>query len=137
MRAFYLDLAQWALEDPARWGQWAVPCPIKAGEVRPFMGEFLFPAGRTLTLDEAADRAGVEAEMVRQLRTALGLSRDGGIAEAWLAQLEAFKTMQAAGLPWEAVLEGARVYGDALRRLADAEVRLVHVHIHERLSASD
>ena len=100
------------------------------------MGEFLFPSARTLTLDEAAERAGVETEMVRELRTALGLSRDGGVAETWLAQLEAFKTMQAAGLPWEAVLEGARVYGDALRRLAETEVRLVHVHVHERLSAS-
>src|SRR5205823_9504062 len=106
------------------------------GEVHPFMGEFLFPSARTLTLDEAAERAGVETEMVRELRTALGLSRDGGVAETWLAQLEAFKTMQAAGLPWEAVLEGARVYGDALRRLAETEVRLVHVHVHERLSAS-
>src|SRR3989440_1958656 len=109
---------------------------IKAGEVHPFMGEFLFPSGRTLTLDEAAQRAGVETEMVRELRTALGLSRDGGIAETWLAQLEAFRTMRAAGLPWEAGLEGARVYGDALRRLAETEVRLVHVHVHERLSAS-
>ena len=109
---------------------------IGAGEVHPFTGEFLFPSARTLTLDEAAERAGVETEMVRELRTALGLSRDGGVAETWLAQLEAFKTMQAAGLPWEAVLEGARVYGDALRRLAETEVRLVHVHVHERLSAS-
>src|SRR5438067_5411462 len=74
--------------------------------------------------------------MVRHLRTALGLSRDGGIAKNWLAQLEAFKTMQAGGLPWDAVLGGARVYGDALRRLAETEVRLVHVHVHERLSAS-
>jgi len=109
---------------------------IKAGEVNPFMGEFLFPSGRTLSLEAAAERAGVDATMVRELRTALGLPREGGIAETWLAQLEAFKTMQAAGLPWEAVLEGARVYGDALRRLAETEVRLVHVHIHERLSAS-
>src|SRR5256885_6877480 len=109
---------------------------IKAGEVHPFMGELLFPSGRTLTLDEAAKRAGVETEMVRQLRTALGLSQDGGVTETWLAQLQAFKTMQAAGLPWEAVLEGARVYGDALRRLAETEDRLVHVHVHERPSAS-
>src|SRR5256886_2115577 len=109
---------------------------IKAGEVHPFMGEFLFPSGCTLTLEEAAERAGVESEMVRQLRMALGLSGDGGVAETWVAQLEAFKTMQAAGLPWEAVLEGARVYGDALRRLAESEVRLVHVPLHERLSAS-
>jgi integrase len=28
VRAFYLDLSQWALEDPARWARWVVPCPI-------------------------------------------------------------------------------------------------------------
>ncbi len=28
VRAFYLDLAHWAVEDPARWGPWVVPCPI-------------------------------------------------------------------------------------------------------------
>src|SRR5450759_170962 len=33
VRAFYLDIAQWATDDPARWGPWAVPCPIKAGEL--------------------------------------------------------------------------------------------------------
>jgi adenylate cyclase len=134
-----LDLVRWLTihEHEARgYGSTQLAAAIKSGEVRPFMGEFLFPSGRTLTLEEAAERAGVDAEMVRQLRTAVGLSRDAGIAETWLSQLEAFKTMQAAGLPWEAVLEGARVYGDALRRLAETEVRLVHVHIHERLSAS-
>jgi integrase len=34
VRSFYLDLASWALDDPARWGQWAVPCPIKATDTR-------------------------------------------------------------------------------------------------------
>jgi class 3 adenylate cyclase len=43
--------------------------------------------------------------------------------------------MHRAGLPWGAIVEGARVYGDALRRLAETEVRLVHVEVHERLSA--
>jgi hypothetical protein len=33
VRAFYLDIAQWAAEDPARWGPWAVPCPITLGEI--------------------------------------------------------------------------------------------------------
>lgn len=33
VRAFYLDIAQWALEDPARWGPWVAPCPIKPGEL--------------------------------------------------------------------------------------------------------
>ncbi|MGH3220675.1 MAG: hypothetical protein ACRDPY_18585 [Streptosporangiaceae bacterium] len=32
VRAFYLDLAQWAVDDPARWAQWAVPCPVGRAE---------------------------------------------------------------------------------------------------------
>jgi len=33
VRAFYLDIAQWAIDDPARWGQWAAPCPVRAEEI--------------------------------------------------------------------------------------------------------
>ena len=33
VRAFYLDIAQWAVDDPARWGQWAAPCPVRAEEI--------------------------------------------------------------------------------------------------------
>jgi hypothetical protein len=33
VRAFYLDLAQWAAEDPGRWGPWAAPCPVSAAEI--------------------------------------------------------------------------------------------------------
>jgi hypothetical protein len=32
VRAFYLDLAQRAVDDPARWGPWAAPCPIGPAE---------------------------------------------------------------------------------------------------------
>jgi integrase len=32
VRAFYLDLAQWAIDDPARWGPWVAPCPIGPAE---------------------------------------------------------------------------------------------------------
>jgi len=31
VRAFYLDLAQWAIDEPARWGVWAAPCPVREG----------------------------------------------------------------------------------------------------------
>jgi integrase len=31
LRGFYLDIAEWALEDPT-WAPWAVPCPIRRGE---------------------------------------------------------------------------------------------------------
>jgi integrase len=33
VRGFYLDIAQWAVEDPARWARWSVPCPIRAADV--------------------------------------------------------------------------------------------------------
>jgi len=34
VRAFYLDITQWATEDPARWAPWAVPCPVSDAEIR-------------------------------------------------------------------------------------------------------
>ncbi|WP_206282274.1 hypothetical protein [Streptomyces rhizosphaericus] len=34
VRAFYLDIAQWAAAEPARWGPWAVPCPISDDEIQ-------------------------------------------------------------------------------------------------------
>ena len=33
VRAFYLDIAEWALEDPARWGPRAAPCPVRGDEL--------------------------------------------------------------------------------------------------------
>jgi len=33
VRCFYLDLAEWADDDPARWGPWAVRCPVSASDV--------------------------------------------------------------------------------------------------------
>ena len=32
VRAFYLDIAHWAVEDPSRWARWVVPCPIRHEE---------------------------------------------------------------------------------------------------------
>ena len=33
VRALYLDLSQWAIEDPARWARWAAPCPVGQEEI--------------------------------------------------------------------------------------------------------
>ncbi|MFJ5888135.1 tyrosine-type recombinase/integrase [Streptomyces californicus] len=33
VRAFYLDLSQWAIEEPGRWGPWVASCPIKGADV--------------------------------------------------------------------------------------------------------
>lgn len=39
VRSFYLDLQQWSLEDPARWAQWAAPCPVSEADIRGYQKE--------------------------------------------------------------------------------------------------
>jgi integrase len=34
VRAFYRDLAHWAVDEPARWAQWAVPCPVRGSDIQ-------------------------------------------------------------------------------------------------------
>lgn len=36
VRAFYMDLQSWALEEPERWARWAAPCPIPPADLRGF-----------------------------------------------------------------------------------------------------
>ena len=33
VRMFYRDIARWAGDDPARWGPWVVPCPIRDSDI--------------------------------------------------------------------------------------------------------
>ncbi|MGH3182211.1 MAG: tyrosine-type recombinase/integrase, partial [Streptosporangiaceae bacterium] len=33
VRSFYLDIAEWAAADPSRWARWAVPCPVRPGDL--------------------------------------------------------------------------------------------------------
>lgn len=36
VRAFYMDIQSWALEEPQRWARWAAPCPIPSAGLRGF-----------------------------------------------------------------------------------------------------
>jgi adenylate cyclase len=105
---------------------------LASGEVEPFLGEYIYPRETQLTVEQAAERTGIDPEMLADLLTALGWARPGFL-EKDLRMLEGFKLIEESGMPREALLEGARVFGDTLRRLAETLVRLVHVHIHERL----
>jgi adenylate cyclase len=105
---------------------------LKSGKLEPFLGEYIYPREEPLTVEDAAERVGVDRELLDDLLIALGWTRRGFLPED-LRMLEGFKTIVDAGMPREAALEGARVFGDTLRRLAETLVRLVHVHVHERL----
>src|SRR5207244_1856094 len=49
--------------------------------------------------------------------------------------LQAVRTALEAGFPEEAMAQLARVYGDALGRVAESETKLFHIYVHERLKA--
>jgi hypothetical protein len=36
VRAFYMDIQSWALEEPQRWARWAAPRPIPPADLRGF-----------------------------------------------------------------------------------------------------
>jgi adenylate cyclase len=105
---------------------------LSSGAIEPFLAEYIYPRGPELSVDEAAQQLGIDPDVLRTLRTALGFKRET-LLEGDLTLFQGLNAMKAAGMPFEAVLEGARVFGDTLRRLAETETRLVHVHIHERL----
>jgi adenylate cyclase len=107
---------------------------VREGRFESMFGARLFEAGSPLEFDDAAAKAGVEPDQLRQLLAALGFSSTG-LRDSDMEILEVLKTARDAGLPWEAMLGMTRVLGDSLRRIAETEIRIVHVYIHERLMA--
>jgi GGDEF domain-containing protein len=102
--------------------------------------EVMFPAGigRVYSPAEAAGELGLEAEAFRQLRATAGLHDDGDLLyDEDLPPLRTTKVALDTGLPPEAMAQLARVYGDALGRVADAEARLVHFYVHQHPKHAD
>jgi adenylate cyclase len=87
------------------------------------------------TLREVARASGLEAALIERILTAMGLATlaEEPMSEEDLEMMRYVAAMLAAGLPTPAFLQLARVYGQALAQIADAEVRLVHLYVHEPL----
>jgi adenylate cyclase len=92
------------------------------------------PHGR-YSLEEAARETGLEPALIERINTTIGFPAmdDGRVSEADLQMLHHAAKVLAAGLPLVAFLQLARVYGQALAQIADAEVRLFHMYVHEPL----
>ncbi|HWK27722.1 MAG TPA: adenylate/guanylate cyclase domain-containing protein [Solirubrobacter sp.] len=98
--------------------------------------EDLFPPGEgAYGLDEAARRTGLEPELIRRVWAAAGFSAGSleQLTEDDLLLLRRFAAVLDAGLPLVAFLQLVRVYGLALAQIADAEVKLFHLYVHEPL----
>jgi adenylate cyclase len=108
---------------------------IRNGHVETPYGGQLFDTAPPLSADDAAAGACLEPDQLRQLTAALGIP-SSNLSEQDVKELFAVpRAAQDAGLPWDAILGVTRVLGDSIRRIAEAQIRAVHVYIHERLTA--
>src|SRR5262245_41217676 len=98
--------------------------------------EILFPhgVGPRHPLPEAAATAGLTVEQARRLAEVSGTSED--VLAEDIEMLKRAKHAYDVGFPEEALLELLRVHFDSLGRVAEADVRLFHFYIHERLRAA-
>jgi adenylate cyclase len=108
---------------------------VREGRIESMFGTQLFEAGAPLPLDDAAARAGLEPDQVRQLLAALGFPSNNLREEDPETIFAVLRAARDTGLPWEAIVGVTRTLGDSMRRIADAEIRVVHTYIHERLTA--
>jgi adenylate cyclase len=103
-----------------------------------YVEELLPAAEAKYSMEEAARAVGLEASLVERFISAMGFAhRDGDkLTEDDLQLLRYAAAVLAAGFPLVAFLQIARVYGQAIAQMADAEVRLFHLYVHEPLMRS-
>ena len=101
--------------------------------------EELVPTGTArYTVKEAAEATGVDAALARRVISGLGITPEhtDTVSEDELQLLRYVAAVLDAGFPLAALLQLVRVYGQAMARVADAEVRLFHLYVHEPLMRS-
>jgi adenylate cyclase len=152
-------LKRWAAEKvvPVRRGRWTVAAAAQARVVarmreRGYSLEDLKSAGRegrlafgfteelfsgseeAITIEQAAEETGMEPELVDRILVILGTPKgQRELSKEDLAALRHCARVLAAGFPLVAFLQLVRVYAQSMRRIADAEVRLFHLYVHEPL----
>lgn len=153
-------LKRWAEEKivPVRRGRWTAAAAAQARVVarmreRGYSLEDLRTAGREgrlafgfaeelfsedaerLTVEAVAGETGLEPELVERILVILGTPTDRRreLNEEDAAALRHCAGVLAAGFPLVAFLQLVRVYAQSMRRIAEAEVRLFHLYVHEPL----
>jgi adenylate cyclase len=92
-------------------------------------------SGPRHTLKEAARASGLKVSTIEEMYGAMGLGAMSleGISDEDLEMLRIAAAVLGAGFPRVAFLQLLRVYGQVIAQIADAEVRLVHLYVHEPL----
>ncbi len=153
-------LKRWAQERivPVRRGRWTATAAAQARVVarmreRGYSLEDLKSAGREgklafafaeelfsegegeVTVEMIARDTGLEPELIERILAILGTpkGRQAQLTPEDAVALRHCARVLAAGLPLVAFLQLVRVYAQSMRRIADAEVRLFHLYVHEPL----
>lgn len=100
-----------------------------------YVDELLPSTEARYTLHEASREIGLDPALIERLVSAMGLSAlsTDEISEQDMQVLRYGADILAAGFPLPALLQIVRVYGQAMAQIADAEVRLFHLYLHEPL----
>ncbi len=87
------------------------------------------------TLDDAVADTGLDADLLRRIYTTMGLGTlpVDSITDEDLQIWKYAAAVIEAGFPLPAFLQLMRVYGQVIAQIADAEVRLIHLYVHEPL----
>jgi len=153
-------LKRWAAEKivPVRRGRWTATAAAQARVVarmreRGYSLEDLREAGREgrlafgfaeelfskqrseVSVAMIAEETGLETELIERILVILGTPKgqQRNLTAEDAAALRHCARVLAAGLPLVAFLQLVRIYVQSMRRIADAEVRLFHLYVHEPL----
>jgi adenylate cyclase len=101
--------------------------------------EEMFPSDQArFSVRDAARETGLDEGLVRRLVSGLGMgpARADSVSEDEMQLLRYVAAVLDSGFPLVALLQLVRVYSQAMARIADAEVRLFHLYVHEPLLRS-
>lgn len=96
-------------------------------------------SGPRRSLRQAARVSGLDPALIERVYATWGLGTllVEGVSDEDLQMLKYAAAVLDAGLPLPAFLQLMRVYGQAVAQIADAEVRLIHLYVHEPLMRAD
>lgn len=106
----------------------------KEGKLSFGMAEDIFvDDSERFDLETAAAETGLSVELLERVMVVLGTpaEREPSLSARDIEAMKRMGDVVEAGLPIEALLQLTRVYAQAVRRIADAEVRLFHLFVHE------
>ena len=100
-----------------------------------YMEDLVEHSERKYTRDEAAEISGLEAELIERIMGLLGTptALEGTLTEQDVDAMQRIAAVLEAGFPLVALLQLVRVYAQSIRKVAEAEVRLFHLYVHEPL----